>query len=86
MDLEVDMVMFLKREILHLGERISINPDDVSLYLQRAKLHFKLGSFDKAQNDFMRAAELDPSCEEASEYIGMIREIFEFRHTDIYNP
>ena len=37
-------------------------------------------------NDFIRVRQLVPSHTEAGEYIAMLREIFEFRYKDIYNP
>ncbi len=56
------------------------------LYIERGKYYYRAGEFGKALNDFNRALEIEPTSAEATEFKCMIEEIFEFRHTDIYNP
>lgn len=86
MEPDFDITKFIEREIIHLCGRIELSPRDLALYSQRGKLYFKLGIFDKALNDFLKIEELDEKNEESREYIRLIRDIFEFRHSDIYNP
>jgi len=69
-----------------LTEAIEQNPKDDSLYLERGKLYHQKGLFYKAQNDFQRAAALNPNNKEAESYIELIQEIFNYRYKDIYNP
>lgn len=66
-----------------LIEKNHMNPCNYNL---RGKMFFKLGMFDKAMNDFIQATELDGEYKEAREYIALLREIFNFRYADIYNP
>lgn len=82
----MDLNEQLNGEIMVLTQEISNDPYDYMLYMERGRLHYQKGTFDKALNDFTRAHELSPGCHEASEYISMIREIFAFRYIDIYNP
>lgn len=65
---------------------ISITPGDHTLYMERGKLYHRLGEYHKAMNDFIRADELSGGNEEARSYISILREIFEFRNLDMYNP
>ena len=69
-----------------LTEAIGNNPKDDTLYVERGKLYHQKGLFDKAQNDFQRAAALNPNNSEAESYIELIQEIFNYRYKDIYNP
>ncbi|MDR0954653.1 MAG: tetratricopeptide repeat protein [Rikenellaceae bacterium] len=69
-----------------LAEAIDHNPNDDTLYVERGKLYHQMGQFDKAQNDFQRAAALNPANREAESYIELIQEIFNYRYKDIYNP
>jgi nicotinate-nucleotide adenylyltransferase len=68
------------------GSGDSSGPADGRAYLERGKSLYAQGLMGEALNDFMRAHELLPNDREAAEYIEMIREILEFRHTGIYNP
>lgn len=69
-----------------LTEAIEKNPKDDKLYVERGKLYHQKGLFDKAQNDFQRAAALNPNNQEAESFIELIQEIFNYRYKDIYNP
>lgn len=69
-----------------LTEAIAENPADARLYVERGRLHYRLNAWGDALNDFNRALALDDSLAEARQYAGMVREILEFRYTDIYNP
>lgn len=55
-------------------------------YLERGRLLYRRSQYGEALNDFLRAEELDPDNTEAREYIRMLRDIFEYRNMDIYNP
>jgi len=76
----------LEYEVIALDRAIDTDPADAQLYLQRGRLYYSLGQMDSALNDFVRVRELDPENVEASEYVAMISEIFEFHYQDIYNP
>lgn len=69
-----------------LTEAIENNQKDDTLFVERGKLYHQKGLFDKAQNDFQRAAALNPNNKEAESYIELIQEIFNYRYKDIYNP
>lgn len=73
-------------KLAELTAEIENSPDSAPLLMERGKLYQKAGINDKALNDFLKVIELDPSNEEAREYIKMIREIFAFRYMDYYNP
>lgn len=76
----------LQRSIGELTLQIDDDPQRADPYIGRGKCYYQLGEFDKAFNDFIRARQIDPGNVEAGEYITLISEIFEFRHTDLYNP
>jgi len=69
-----------------LTEALEKNPRDDALYVERGKLYHQKGQFDRAQNDFQRAAALNPDNREAESFIEIIQEIFNYRYKDIYNP
>lgn len=69
-----------------LTEAIERTPKDDTLFVERGKLYHQKGLFDKAQNDFQRAAALNPNNKEAESFIELIQEIFNYRYKDIYNP
>ena len=73
-------------EIGVLTEALEQNPKDDALYVERGKLFHQKGQFARAQNDFQRAAALNPNNREAESYIELIQEIFNYRYKDIYNP
>lgn len=73
-------------KLAEINSCIAGKADDAQLLLQRGKLYQKAGVNDKALNDFLKVAELDPENEEAREYIKMLRKIFAFRYMDYYNP
>lgn len=76
----------LESEIVLLDSEIERNPGNGSLYMERGKLYHKIGMFDRAMNDFIKVNTLEPQNNEAIQYVTMIRKIFEYRYTDIYNP
>lgn len=75
-DDEIEEINELMDTAAHLAEN----------FLHRGKLYYRKGCFDLALNDFLEVIELDRANEEAREYRDLLREIFAFRHTDIYNP
>ncbi|GHV01115.1 hypothetical protein FACS1894159_08360 [Bacteroidia bacterium] len=76
----------IEYRIIELDRALAETPDDATLYLERGKLHYKLGKMDRSLNDFVRVREIAPDNVEAGEYVDMISEIFEFHYKDIYNP
>ena len=76
----------LTDEITALNSAIEQRPDDARLLIRRGKLLHRTGRFDCALNDFLRAKRLCPDNPEADAYIALLREIFAFRHFDLYNP
>lgn len=83
----------LQEDITRLTTEIAASPDAAPLYLQRGKLHHTVGNFGEALNDFLRVQKIAETQTdlgdlniEATGYISMLREIFAFRYTDIYNP
>lgn len=82
----MDKKQQLDNEVNILSIEITGNPNDDELYMERGKLYHRMGVFDKALNDFIKARALNKDNIEAKQYISMIKEIFEYRYTDIYNP
>lgn len=74
------------RRIEELTARITAEPHDVGLLIARGKLHYRMGAWGPALNDFNAVLRLDPAHVEAGQYARMAQEILEFRYTDIYNP
>ena len=52
-------------ELLKLNEAISSNPNDASLFLERAKLSITLGSTESAINDLSQSINLDSNLTDA---------------------
>ncbi len=69
-----------------LTEALDQNPRDDALYVERGKLYHQKGQFDRAQNDFQRAAAINPQNHEAESFIEIIQEIFNYRYKEMYNP
>lgn len=78
--------MEYNNEIEWLTAAIEAAPDDLSLYAERGKMHFRAHDFGSALNDFNRVLRDDEQNEEIRQYVKMIHEILEFRYNDIYNP
>ena len=74
------------RRIEALSERLNAAPHDVALLVERGKLHYRMGAWGPALNDFNAVLRLDAGHVEARQYADMVREILEFRYKDIYNP
>ena len=72
--------------IAALTARIAEAPDDTELYIERGRLHYRLGEWGPALNDFNRVLALDKGHVEARQFARMVQEILEFRYKDIYNP
>ncbi len=72
-------------ELADINRRIA-EGESCELFIERGKYHYRSNNFGKALNDFNRALSLEPYNIEATEFKGMIEEIFSFRHIDIYNP
>lgn len=75
-----------ERRVEALTERLAADPHDIGLLIERGKLHYRLGAWGPALNDFNAVLRLDPAHVEAGEYARMVGEILEFRYKDIYNP
>ena len=82
----MDIPQELTDEITALNSAIEQRPDDARLLIRRGKLLHRTGRFDCALNDLLRAKRLCPDNPEADAYIALLREIFAFRHFDLYNP
>lgn len=78
--------MDIKDELARLARAIKGDPENTGPLMERGRLYHRAGEFGSALNDFLRIVELDAENVEAKEYIKMINEILQFRHTDIYNP
>ena len=57
-----------------------------ALLVERGKLHYRMGEWGPALNDFNAALRIDDTHVEAKEFARMVQEILEFRYKDIYNP
>ncbi len=66
--------------------RTKDNSAEVAEIIARAKAAYKRNEWGKALNDFNAALALEPTNQEAQEYVKMIHEILDFRYKDIYNP
>ena len=69
-----------------LSGRIAAEPQNTELVVERGKLHYRLGEWGPALNDFNAVLRLDAAHVEAAQYARMVQEILEFRYKDIYNP
>lgn len=74
------------RYIAQLTSRIEATPDDPQLYIERGQWYYRRNEWGKAINDFNKALQIDPSNEQAKQFVEMVYEILSFRHTDLYNP
>lgn len=72
--------------IAELTRQIAETPRKAALYLERGKLYQAAGEFGRAMNDYTEALQLEPENAEAKALADMLRAIFEYRYTDIYNP
>jgi nicotinate-nucleotide adenylyltransferase len=61
-------------------------PSTVSGWLVRGRRLGAQGRMGEALSAFLHVLELDPANPEATQRVKMLREIFEFRHLDYYNP
>ena len=68
-----------RQEIERLTAAIEASPEDMTLYAERGKIHFRA-------HDFNRVLLAEEHNEEIRQYVKMINEILEFRYNDIYNP
>lgn len=75
-----------QRRIEELSVRIAAAPGDIGLLMSRGKLHYRMGAWGPALNDFNAVLRIDATHVEAAEYARMAQEILEFRYKDIYNP
>ena len=72
--------------IAALGAQIAAEPRNTALLVERGKLHYRMGEWGPALNDFNAALRIDDTHVEAKEFARMVQEILEFRYKDIYNP
>ncbi len=72
-------------ELAELNRAVAQEPSVENL-IARGKCHYRNNDFGKALNDFNSALMQEPFNAEATEFKGMVEEIFAFRHIDIYNP
>lgn len=82
----MDTVNNSSSRIDELTRAIESASTQASLYMERGKLHHQQAHYDLALNDFLRVQKLAPDNTEAQEYILLLREIFNFRNLDLYNP
>lgn len=68
------------------SEAIERAPNEAGNYFARGCLYYRHNDFGPALNDFTRALELDPGHTVAAQMSELIREIFNFRNFDLYNP
>ena len=73
-------------QIALLTTRITEEPENAELYLERGKLHYRQNEWGNALNDFNQVLHIVPTHLEAKQFSEMVREILEFRYKDIYNP
>lgn len=52
-------------QVSRLGERITAEPDNANLYVQRADLFFLMHDFERANEDYTKAIELDDKLDKA---------------------
>ena len=71
--------------IAALTARIAEAPDDTALYIERGRLHYRMGEWGPALNDFNAVLRIDAEHVEARQFARMVQEILEFRYKDIYN-
>lgn len=76
----------LAPELAAATAAIERSPLDAGAYFNRAQLYYRASDFGNALNDIIKTLELDPDNAEARTYEKMIRDIFEYRYTDYYNP
>lgn len=74
------------RRIERLSSLIDAEPRNVELLIERGKLHYRMGAWGPALNDFNAVLRLDAAHVEAGQYARMVQEILDFRYKDIYNP
>lgn len=72
--------------IAALSAQIAADPENTSLYIERGKLHYRMGEWGPALNDFNSVLRIDAGHVEARQFAHMVQEILEFRYKDIYNP
>lgn len=72
--------------IAALSAQIAADPENTSLYIERGKLHYRMGEWGPALNDFNSVLRIDAGHVEARQFAQMVQEILEFRYKDIYNP
>ncbi len=73
-------------EIARLTAAIEAERENIALYVERGKLHFRAHDFGSALNDFHTVLRMDEENAEVQQYVKMINEILEYRCTDYYNP
>ena len=76
----------VRDRIAALGAQIAAEPGNTALLVERGKLHYRMGEWGPALNDFNAALRIDDTHVEAKEFARMVQEILEFRYKDIYNP
>ena len=81
-----DVAAMLDEGVAALGAQIAAEPGNTALLVERGKLHYRMGEWGPALNDFNAALRIDDTHVEAKEFARMVQEILEFRYKDIYNP
>ena len=64
-----------RQEIERLTAAIEASPEDMTLYAERGKIHFRAHDFGSALNDFNRVLLAEEHNEEIRQYVKMINEI-----------
>lgn len=76
----------VSEEADELSAKIEAEPENAALYMERGKVYYKTADYGKAQNDFIKVLRITPENEEARAYVELLKEIFEYRYVDYYNP
>ena len=79
-------LFYRKYYYLQPTAQIAAEPGNTALLVERGKLHYRMGEWGPALNDFNAALRIDDTHVEAKEFARMVQEILEFRYKDIYNP
>lgn len=74
-----------RNKIESLDREIALDPQNVSLYEQRAMIHYKCANHRAAYNDFIEIISLDPSNEKAATYIELLKMVMGYEYKENIN-
>lgn len=69
-----------------LTRDLESQPQRTELLLERGRLYFRSGAYDKAMNDFLHVNRLSVLIPKPKEYIVLLQEIFAFRESRSVQP